>query len=140
LKSENGVRSAAGFFAAERNHLMPHQASCVGGLAEQWIPDHIKIREPAEAERFADPMPSGLLNVKEEFRRIVEPQPRKEGQHTGSGILRFGRKTVWPLVRRVKSRVPLGDEIGLPGNPDAAQFGMRKHRWRFIGCWIVSRG
>src|ERR1700732_2349924 len=107
---------------------MPYQTSCVGGLAEQGIPDHIKIREASQAESFADPMPSGLLNIKEEFRRIVEPQSREERQHAGSGVLRFRRKAVWSLVRRVKSRVPLRDEIGLAGNQDAARFGMRKHR------------
>ena len=108
---------------------MPYQASHIGALAELRVSHNVKICKSSEAERFADPVASGFLNVQEKLRGVTEPYPREKGQYAGSGVLCFGGKTIGPLVRRVEIRMPLRDEIRLTGNPEAARLGVRKQRW-----------
>lgn len=51
------------FLAAERNDLMPHQASYVRSLAERRIPDHVQICEARKTQRFSDPVSAGFLDI-----------------------------------------------------------------------------
>ena len=69
---------------------MPHQARHIGRLAEQRIPNDVKIREAREAQRFADPVAAGSLDVAEKFGCAGRLYARQKRQHVRSGVLRFG--------------------------------------------------
>ena len=84
---------------------MPHQTRHVGSFAERRIPDHVKIRETREAQRFADPMPAGFLNVEEKFRCAARLHTGEERQHARRRILRL----------RAKGCSAPGTENGTPG-------------------------
>ncbi len=65
LREERQRRSlCVHFLAAERNNLMPYDASHVRRFAERRIAHHVQIRKPRKAEGFADPVPAGLLHIK----------------------------------------------------------------------------
>jgi hypothetical protein len=127
LREERQRSSLGGcFLTAERNDLMPHQASRIGSLAEQRIAHHVQIRKARNAQRLPDPVPAGFLDIAEKFSRGIDPHSRKQSQHAGRSVLSFRRKAVRSLVGRTKRGVPLRNNICLPGKPEAVRLKMRE--------------
>ena len=92
---------------------MPHQPRQIGRFAEGRIADHVQIRKTGKTERLSDPVPSGFLHISQKFRRAADLDSGQKRQHARTGILRFRRQAVRPLVRRTKRRMPLGDDVYL---------------------------
>src|SRR5258705_11257380 len=56
-------------------------------------------------------------------------------------MLRVGTETVRPAVLCTERRMPLRDDLVLPGNPPSSGLGMRKHRHhRVVDGIIPGRG
>ena len=52
---------------------MPHETRHIGRLTELRIADNVQVRETCKAQRFADPVASGFLNIKQNLRRVGKP-------------------------------------------------------------------
>ena len=143
--AEEGVGSAIGsnFLVAERNDLVPHEARHVGSLAERGIADHVEVEESGDAESFAEPVAAGFLDIAEELGGFRDAQTGVESEHARTGVLGFRSETVFPLVRRMKRGMPLGDEIRLAGEPDTVPLGVGEHDQSRIvrrSDWSVGGG
>ena len=123
---------------------MPHQTSDVRRLAEGGIAYNVEIGESSEAKRFTDTVATGFLHIAEQLRVLAEPQAGEERKHTRGGVLRLRREAVGSLVRRVKGGMPLGNKIGLSGDPNAVRLRVREHHRRRISLltwhfWNIGR-
>ena len=105
---------------------MPHQARHIGSLADSGIPNHVKVGEAREPQRLPNSVSAGFLHIKIKFCGATDSQPSQQSQHSGRGVLRLGRKAVRSLVGRSKSGMPLRNNIGLAGKPDAIRSKMRE--------------
>src|SRR5712692_5714222 len=94
-------------FFAEGDDLVEEEAGDVRGFAEQGIANDIEIREAGEAERFAEAVASGFLDVAENFGGAGEAEAGEEGEDAGAGVLGVWRKTVFALIGRMKIGMPL---------------------------------
>src|SRR5579859_609386 len=101
---------------------MKHETGDIRRFAESGIADDFEIREAGDTERFTDAMAAGFLNVAKEFGGIREAKTGEEREDAGAGVLRLRREAVGSAVRRMKTGMPLRDEIGLAGEPDTVQF------------------
>ena len=126
-EERGGSAVGTNFFAAERNDLVPHEPGDIGSLAERRVADDVEVEEARNAKRFAESMPPGFLDVAQELRRLRDPQTSIESEHTRTSVLCFRREAVFSLVRRMKRGMPLGNKIGLAGNPQPVPFTMGKH-------------
>ena len=54
------------------NDLVPHEAADVRRLAERGVSHHIEVREAREAERLADAMPAGFLDIQNELGGLID--------------------------------------------------------------------
>ena len=123
----------------ERDRRVHHHARDVRRNAERRVAHDVEVREAREAERVAQPPPSGALHVDEQLR---VPRKRDAGidrPHARERLLRRRSQAVVAFVRRGESPVPLRDQVHLPGQPPEAVRVVRKHRGRRF-LWTVARG
>src|SRR5690349_20394460 len=83
-------------------------------------------------------MAAGLLDVKEKLRCRAGSNAREESQDARTGVLCVGRKAIRAPVRGTEGRMPLGDDIDLPGKPYTVcrKMGKQSCRGFLIGLLI----
>ena len=107
--------------ARKRNDLPQHNARQIRRLAERWIAHHVEIRESGKAERLAETVATRAFEVQENLgsSELVH-KPSEERVDLRSIVLPSAPKAIRPAVFSGKRRMPLQDNVGLPGNPLAA--------------------
>ncbi len=120
------------FIFTEREDLVDHAATEIGGLAQQRITHDIEIGVAGQAQASAEGGAARLFNVDQQFGGAVETHAGVERHHTRGGLLVARAEAMRTAVERAEVGMGLKNEIGLTREPETRVLEVREQRFRAL--------